>query len=89
MMRVDLVSGKPAQPNDTKAIWEAFKTNDKLPSDDEAVLQGDSSFTLAPITEGQMPDGPAQGPAGQNQAANPPPPNALPPAQAPLPGGLY
>ena len=39
MMRVDLVSGKPASPSDPKAIWEAFKTNDRLPSDDEAVLQ--------------------------------------------------
>ena len=54
MVRVDLHTGKPALPGDSKPIWEAFKTGDKLPSDDEGILQGDggdSGFSISPLPE--------------------------------------
>ena len=74
MMRVDLASGKPAGPGDQKVIWEAFKTNDTLPSNDETVLQGDGlPFSFTPI--------PNEGGAGPAPASGPP--------AAVVPGGLY
>jgi len=54
MVRVDLNSGKPAMPGDSRPIWEAFKTDDRLPSDDENILQGDASnesFSITPLPE--------------------------------------
>jgi penicillin-binding protein 1A len=105
MMRVDLVSGKPASPSDPKAIWEAFKTNDRLPSDDEAVLQGgDPGFSLTPLAPstaegGGTPEQPvaqplpsqAPSPVGQVMGGGTPvqPPSGVSPQPAPVPGGIY
>ena len=74
MVRVDLHTGKPAMPGDSHPIWEAFKTEDHIPSDDENVLQGDQSFTITPLTENPAP------------AASEPPTQ---PQAAPAAGGLY
>ncbi len=86
MVRVDLITGKPAAPNDPKAIWEAFKSDDRLPSDEEDVLEGqgvDSGFTtFQPLTEGgEVPSGPG-GPRA-------PAPQAPAQPAAPAAGGLY
>jgi len=90
MVRVDLVTGKAAGPGDAKAIWEAFKSDDRLPSDDENVLegQGDPGFTFTPLTEG-APVAPPDGaiPADGTTPAVPAPAGASGPA--PMPGGLY
>ena len=51
MVRVNLHTGKPAMPGDSQPIWEAFKSDDRLPSDDESVLQGEQSFSIVPLTE--------------------------------------
>jgi len=82
MVRVDLHTGKPAMPSDPKAIWEAFKSDDRLPADDEEVLQGDGAeagFSFTPLTEG--------GTGGQNPAEGGP--ATAPAGPAPTPGGLY
>jgi len=100
MVRVNLHNGKPTTPSDPQAIMEAFKAEDRLPADDEAVLQGDggdSGFSFTPLTEG-APGGqtPVEGglPAASDTGAldtAPPAPSAIQPAQppAPTPGGLY
>lgn len=90
MMRVDLVTGKSAPANDNKAIWEAFKINDRLPTEDEEVLQGDDpGFSIAPFAEGQStgtigPSPELAPPGGASSGAAPlgPPPaggGAIPP----------
>ncbi len=76
MVRVDLNSGKPAMPGDARPIWEAFKTDDRMPSDEENVLQGDAvndGFSITPLPEqGESPQG-----------------DKLPPQPQPSAGDLY
>ncbi|MDA8230978.1 MAG: penicillin-binding protein 1A [Magnetospirillum sp.] len=95
MVRVDLHSGKPTSPSDPNAIWEAFKSEDRLPADDEDVLDGqgaDSAFTFTPLTEGAPADGqsPAGPPVPESQGGGGVP-GAAPATgnAAPMPGGLY
>ena len=59
MVRVNLHTGKPAMPGDNTALWEAFKSDDKLPSDEDEALQGQPSFTIAPLPGGMVPGAPA------------------------------
>ncbi len=96
MVRVDLITGKPVMGSDPRAIWEAFKADDRLPADDEDVLQGnpaDPGYSFTPLNAGPATD--AAGPAGPAPAApgsGTPAPAAVPaaaPAPAPAPGGLY
>jgi penicillin-binding protein 1A len=78
-VRVNLVTGKATTPSDPKGIWEAFKADDRLPADDEDVLQGanlDAGFTFTPLTEG------GGGEGGENPAP-------VPAGPAPSAGGLY
>ncbi|MEW5726346.1 MAG: penicillin-binding protein 1A [Pseudomonadota bacterium] len=80
LVRVNAATGQPAMPGDPKAIWEAFKSGDELPQEDE-VLEGEGAegFTFTPLeTEDATP---AAGPA--------PPPLPPPGGSAPMPGGLY
>lgn len=80
LVRVNAATGQPAMPGDPKAIWEAFKSGDELPQEDE-VLEGEGAegFTFTPLeAEGATP---AAGPA--------PPPLPPPGGSAPMPGGLY
>ena len=50
----DAHSGKPASPGDAKAILEAFKSGDRMPGDEEEVLEGsgggDAGFSFAPYS---------------------------------------
>jgi penicillin-binding protein 1A len=77
MVRVDLTTGKPAMPGDSRPIWEAFKSDDRLPSDEESVLQGsmaNDGFSITPLPD--TVDAPSQGEKPAPQAA-------------PSAGGLY
>jgi penicillin-binding protein 1A len=82
MVRVNAATGKPAMPGDGKAILEAFKSTDRMPSEEEDVLEGEGAegFTFTPLpTE--------SGPAHGLVMPNAPPPPATGPA--PTSGGLY
>ncbi|CAA7617275.1 Penicillin-binding protein 1A (Includes: Penicillin-insensitive transglycosylase; Penicillin-sensitive transpeptidase) [Magnetospirillum sp. LM-5] len=82
MVRVNASTGKPAMPGEAKAILEAFKSTDRMPSEDEDVLEGEGAegFTFNPLpTE----SGPSHGLVMPN--APPPPPTG----PAPTSGGLY
>ncbi|CAA7622500.1 penicillin-binding protein 1A [Magnetospirillum sp. UT-4] len=82
LVRVNATTGKPAMPGDGKAIYEAFKASDRLPADDEDVLDGEGSegYSFDPL--------PAAGGASHGLVSPVPPP--LPASgPAPVPGGLY
>jgi len=55
MVRVNAATGKPAMPGDAKAILEAFKSTDRMPSEDEDVLEGEGAegFTFSPLPSEQ------------------------------------
>ena len=94
MVRVNLHNGKPTTPSDPQAIWEAFKSDDRLPADDEAVLQGeggDAGFSFTPLTEGAAGGpSPVEGQTLPNAPASTIPAAPEPaPAPAPTAGGLY
>lgn len=79
LVRVNAATGQPAMPGEPKAIWEAFKSGDSLPQEDD-VLEGEGleGFTFTPLeTEGATP------------AAGSPSPLPVPGGSAPMPGGLY
>ncbi|TAN61722.1 MAG: penicillin-binding protein, partial [Magnetospirillum sp.] len=82
MVRVDPATGRPSAAGDSRSIWEAFKSGDSLPGDDQDVLEGegviDPGFSFGPLP---VETGPA---AGDPRA--PPPAGGAP---APIPGGLY
>jgi len=96
LVRVDARTGKPAMPGDAKAIYEAFKDTDRMPGDEEDVLEGtgpEAGFSFAPFVsaeEGAAPAGeliPAPGqPTVAGQAATAAP---VPAGPAPSAGGLY
>jgi penicillin-binding protein 1A len=53
LVRVNAGNGKPAMPGDPKAIYEAFKDSDRMPGEEEQVLEGggssaDQGFSFAP-----------------------------------------
>jgi penicillin-binding protein 1A len=90
LVRVNATSGKPAMPGDPKVILEAFKSTDRLPDDEEQVLDGgdNEGFSFAPLSEegGGVPvPGATNGLAAPADGAAPP----VAPAAAPMPGGLY
>ncbi len=79
LVRVNAATGQPAMPGEPKAIWEAFKSGDSLPQEDD-VLEGEGSegFTFTPLeSDGAIP------------AAGLPPALPAPGGSAPMPGGLY
>lgn len=95
LVRVNAPTGKPAMPGDAKAIYEAFKDTDRMPGDDEDVLEGgvDAGFSFAPYLGAEegaspagelIPPGSVPGTAGGTPM---PPPQATGPA--PTAGGLY
>jgi len=68
LVRVDPRTGRPAMPDEPKAIYEAFKANDRLPGDEEQVLDSnggfDAGFSFAPYPgaeEGSVPAAPGEG----------------------------
>ncbi|MBR9970709.1 penicillin-binding protein 1A [Magnetospirillum sulfuroxidans] len=81
MVRVDAATGRPASPGENRAIWEAFKSNDRLPSDQEDVLDGGASdgFSFNPL--------PDESDAAHGLVS--PLPQLPAGATPPLPGGLY
>lgn len=97
LVRVDPHSGRPAMPGDKGAIYEAFKSGDRMPGEQENVLDGDAgdgSFSFAPYfgaEEGAAPPAPADG----QPVLIPPESGGVPAAPAPAPsaapsaGGLY
>ncbi|TAN79892.1 MAG: penicillin-binding protein 1A [Magnetospirillum sp.] len=91
LVRVDARTGKPAMPGDGKAIYEAFKGSDRMPGDEEDVLEGggvDAGFSFAPYLnaeEGAGPAGELIPPPGAGAAA----PAPAPVGPAPSAGGLY
>ena len=95
LVRVDARTGKPAMPGDARAIYEAFKDTDRMPGDDENVLDGDNvdaGFSFAPYLnaeEGAAPVGelipPPGGATGPDAGAAAP----APAGPAPTAGGLY
>jgi penicillin-binding protein 1A len=103
LVRVDPRTGRPAMPGEPKAIYEAFKSADRMPGEEEGVLEGDGSadggFSFAPYLgaeEGAAPqpiDLPPingtdpQGPGGPLLPQAPAAPAA--PSAAPSAGGLY
>ncbi|MGE5546795.1 MAG: penicillin-binding protein 1A [Solirubrobacterales bacterium] len=91
LVRVNATTGKPAAPGDPKAILEAFKTDDRLPDEDEGVLEGDGTeaFTFSPLqTEGASPTvGAGLHPLPSGAVS--PPPAPTPAGAVPVPGGLY
>jgi penicillin-binding protein 1A len=87
LVRVNARDGKPAMPGDPKAIYEAFKGNDRMPGDEEEVLEGqtpDAGFSFNPYLGGEegapSPVGDVPVPAAGGAAPN---------GAAPVPGGLY
>lgn len=82
LVRVNAGTGKPAMPGDSKVILEAFKDGDRLPEDDEQVLDGGDadgfSFSPLPAEDGGEPANGLVAPA-----------TAAPVNAAPVPGGLY
>ena len=91
LVRVDARTGKPAMPGEAKAIYEAFKGGDRMPGDEEDVLEGgtDVGFSFAPYLgaeEGAAPSGELIPPGGGKAA-----PAAAPQPTGPTPsaGGLY
>ena len=81
MVRVNPANGRPAEPGSAKAIWEAFKSNDPLPSDQENVLDGgaDDGYSFDPL--------PSEDDGAHGLVA--PAPQLPAGATPPLPGGLY
>ncbi|OAN53945.1 penicillin-binding protein [Paramagnetospirillum marisnigri] len=95
LVRVNATTGKPAMPGDPKTIYEAFKGDDRMPGDEEEVLEGggtlDGGFSFAPYLgteEGAASAVSPQGgvPAGAGGQPMPPPAAVGP---APSAGGLY
>jgi penicillin-binding protein 1A len=83
-VRVDAHTGRPASAGDGKAIWEAFKSTDRLPDDDEDVLEGDAAdgFSFSPL--------PAEGgTAPAHGLVSPMAPQPPLGGGAPVSGGLY
>lgn len=102
LVRVDPHSGRQAMPGDPHAIYEAFKSGDRMPGEQENVLDGgaggDNSFSFAPYfgaEEGATPIAP--GPGEEGQTIMLPPDSTVPapsqpapaPSVAPSAGGLY
>jgi penicillin-binding protein 1A len=89
LVRVDARTGKPAMPGDAKAIYEAFKGGDRMPGEEEEVLEGgsvDAGFSFAPYLNAE--EGAA--PSGELiQPGAPGAPPAAPAGPAPTAGGLY
>ncbi len=95
LVRVDARTGKPAMPGEARAIYEAFKDTDRMPGDEEEVLEGggiDAGFSFAPYLNAEEGAGPvgellpptAQAGPGGTQGAAP-----APAGPAPSAGGLY
>ncbi|SEH54033.1 penicillin-binding protein 1A [Magnetospirillum fulvum] len=100
LVRVDPRTGRPAMPGDTKSIYEAFKSADRMPGDEEGVLEGDGSadggFSFAPYLgaeEGasptQMEVVPGTDPTLPSVPSDPSAPVTTAPSAAPSAGGLY
>jgi penicillin-binding protein 1A len=103
LVRVNATTGKPAMPGEAKAIYEAFKGSDRMPGDEEDVLEGsggiDAGFSFAPFLgaeEGASvqltpPPGVQAIPTDGSAPAQPQQVPAVPAAPAPAPsaGGLY
>ncbi|CAA7624757.1 penicillin-binding protein 1A [Magnetospirillum sp. SS-4] len=92
LVRVNASTGKPAMPGEAKAIYEAFKSNDPMPSDEEDVLEGsgsaDSGFSFAPYLNAEEgAAAPADPSAPRPAGTGAPPPQ--PAGPAPSAGGLY
>ena len=92
LVRVNASTGKPAMPGEAKAIYEAFKGNDPMPSDEEDVLEGsgsaDAGFSFAPFLNAEEgAAAPADSSAPRPAGAGAPPPQ--PAGPAPSAGGLY
>ncbi len=56
MVRVNLLTGQPAQPGDNRAILEAFKPGTE-PTGDATVLDGSGNFSVLETGGGTNPDG--------------------------------
>ena len=100
LVRVNAATGKPATPGDPKAIYEAFKDTDRMPGEEEDVLEGsgnEAGFSFAPYLgteEGAAPSLELVPPGGAPSAPVPgvpgaPPPPAAAAGPAPSAGGLY
>jgi penicillin-binding protein 1A len=96
LVRVDAATGKPAQPGDTRVIYEAFKPGSVPSGAEEQALDNDEPMRGLPygplpaagVTDGQ--GGPAIPKTGSEPAApRPSAPVESAPPPAPQPGGLY
>ncbi|MBI3445433.1 MAG: penicillin-binding protein, partial [Magnetospirillum sp.] len=99
LVRVNAATGKPAMPGEAKAIYEAFKATDRMPGDEEDVLEGsgvDAGFSFAPYLGAEegaassvelVPPPGMAAPAPAGAAPTQPAPAASGPA--PSAGGLY
>ncbi|OJX81231.1 penicillin-binding protein 1A [Magnetospirillum sp. 64-120] len=80
MVRVDPATGRPAEPGASRSIWEAFKSGDRLPDDQEDVLDGNAEgFSFNPL--------PSESDSSHGLVT--PLPQLPAGATPPLPGGLY
>ena len=92
LVRVDARSGKPAMPGDAKAIYEAFKGGDRMPGEEEEVLEGgsvDAGFSFAPYLNAEEGAGPSGELIQPGAPGTPGAPPAAPAGPAPTAGGLY
>ena len=92
LVRVDARTGKPALPGDARAIYEAFKDTDRMPGDEENVLDGtDAGFSFAPYVGAEEGAGPSgeQPPTTQAGTTDPQGAAPVPAGPAPTAGGLY
>ncbi len=83
LVRVDPATGRPAMGGEGRAIWEAFKGDDRLPGEDESVLDGENAegFSFAPLSDEEG-GGVGVGTIGE-------PGGGATEASTPLSGGLY
>jgi len=91
LVRVNAGTGKPAMPGDPKAILEAFKSTDRMPDEEEQVLDGGDSegFSFAPLSEDAAGSAGAAAHGFVAPADGSAPPAPAAPVTAPMPGGLY
>ncbi|CAA7620647.1 Penicillin-binding protein 1A (Includes: Penicillin-insensitive transglycosylase; Penicillin-sensitive transpeptidase) [Candidatus Terasakiella magnetica] len=95
LVRVNAATGKPAMPGEAKAIYEAFKGGDRMPGEEEDVLEGsggDAGFSFAPFLgaeEGAAPAGELLPPGGDAPIPGSPTIQSAPVGPAPSAGGLY